>query len=61
MRNRNPIDGLPGYMYLRKPLFYWLRYVQADPFRLALGGRYYGQDFWYLLSLGWHEMQQTES
>lgn len=54
---RSPFDGLPAKLYLRSPLFYWIRYIQADPGMLALGGKYYGEDFWYRLNHGWLDIQ----
>jgi hypothetical protein len=57
MNNRNALDGLPMQLYLRSPLFYWWRLVRADRGRLAFGGKHYPEDFWFILNLGWHDMQ----
>lgn len=54
---RSPFDGLPAKVYLRSPLFYWKRYMRATPTILALGGKHYGEDFWYRLNHGWLEIQ----
>ena len=43
--------------YRRSPFWYWLRYMQSDPLRLVLGGRFYGEDFWFHLNMGWHDME----
>jgi hypothetical protein len=56
MNDRSMLDGLPSRLYLRTPFWYWLRYMRSDPLRLALGGRYHGQDFWVSLNRGWYDL-----
>lgn len=56
MLKRNPLDGLPAYLYRRSPFWYWKRFMFANPGQLAFGGRYYGSDFWLILNRGWHDM-----
>lgn len=57
--DRSPDSGLPAKLYWRSPLWYWIRFIHSDPFRLALGGRHYGSNFWIALNSGWYDMGNT--
>jgi hypothetical protein len=57
MKAVDRFTGLPAKLYCRSPFWYWSRFVFSDPFRLALGGRHYGNDFWFRLNIGWYDMQ----
>lgn len=56
-RSRDRFTGFPIELYRRTPFWYWKRYIESDCLRLALGGRYYGEDFWFRLNRGWFDMQ----